>query len=287
MAPRSIGLKLCNRNFFYESHNTPLISREVFFKSDTLLYDVKVWDEVSFLPISAENGGDAVKSLTWKAYVDPTKYPNHPGVLNGKPRHGVLDSKCIEFINTDTFRISLPKDSAHAPGILASDLETQDKCPIEVKIRYEPAAEGLGLAGRDAQTGENLVVYNPDFPESSIDVLLHELGHSMGQTVYSGHYLPPKGLKVPKRSSEVDEKYSFNGKLGHIYVGKKHSGSHCAYGLTDAQKKSDNYSGLAGPCIMYGENDGNGPSTATEGFCPQCLDYIKSRDLRDLSGILE
>ena len=287
MAPRSIGLKLCHRNFYFESHKTPLISREMVFKSDFYIYDVGAMDKKSFLPISAENGGDAVHSLTWKAKIDPAKHPGHPAVLDGKPRQGKLDSKSVDMITTRMIRIDLPKDSEFSPGNLVGPDVTDAHCPVDVSIKFEGASEGLGLAGQGSQTGENLVVYNPDFPDSFVDVLLHELGHSMGQTVYSGYYLPPKGLSMPKRSTETDPKYAFNGSFGHVYVGNEHSGSHCAYGLSDLDKDSTDYRRKPGICIMFGENSGSGSSSATAGFCPQCEDYIKSRDLRDLSDLLE
>jgi hypothetical protein len=109
----------------------------------------------------------------------------------------------------------------------------------------------------------------------------------MGQTVYSGIYLPPKGLAVPKKTGEADTDYAHNGAKGHVYVGKGHSGSHCAYGLSDLEKASGNYGGKGGTCIMFGENSGSGASLAVTGFCPQCEAYIKSRDLSDLTGLLE
>lgn len=124
------------------------------------------------------------------------------------------------------------------PGNLVGPADSAEKCPIEVTIEYEGAKEGLGLAGQGAQKGENLVVYNPDSPDSFVDVLLHELGHSMGQTVVSGIY--------------------------------------------DADKGGVGYGNKGGTCIMFGENSGKDPSSATMGFCPLCLDYIKARNLFDL-----
>jgi hypothetical protein len=72
-----------------------------------------------------------------------------------------------------------------------------------------------------------------------------------------------------------------------VYIAHGHSGPHCAYGLTDVQKKLGDYGGQAGTCIMFGENSGSDPGSATTGFCPECSDYIKARDLRDLTAEME
>lgn len=286
MAPRAIGLKLCNRNFFYESFDPDLIDECIEMKAITAQVMVGDWYKARYLPKSAENGLDSMKLLTWKAKIDPGRFPNHPAVSGGRVRSGTLSLDCIRFTNISEFGIVLPTALPGDPGNFVGASVTEDECPIEVRMRFESPSEGLGLAGQDAQSGENLVVYDSESPECVVDVLLHELGHSMGQTVF-GSKKPPKGLSKPKTISEVDTLYASNGTLGHIYVGHFHSGPHCAYGLTDAQKGLDSYKGLAGTCIMFGANPGFDPSSATNGFCPQCSDYIRARDLRDLTAVLE
>jgi outer membrane protein OmpA-like peptidoglycan-associated protein len=286
-SPRSIGLKLCNRNYFFEPGSSQLISRILTLHANTFKFKVKNWYGAFFLPKSAADGQDAVKTFKWKALVDPAKFPGHPGVSGGKARQGALDSACIKLITTSEFEIDLPSGSPTDPGSFAGAAETETHCPIEVEIDFEGADEGLGLAGQGAQTGENLVVYNTSSPDSFVDVLLHELGHSMGQTVFSGYYEAPKGLLMPKETGEDDATYAHNGTKGHVYDEKGHSGSHCAYGLSDVDKARASYGGKGGTCIMFGENSGSGASLATTGFCPQCLDYIKARDLRDLTVELQ
>jgi outer membrane protein OmpA-like peptidoglycan-associated protein len=286
MAPRSIGLKLCNRNFYYESFDPNLKDKKVEMKTKAMQILVWEWYKAYYLPKSAENGNDSMKLLTWTAKIDPVKNPKHPAVSGGKARSGVLDQNCITFTSLKEIGIELPSAKPDDPGNLVGASVTADKCPIEIRMQFESPREGLGLAGQGAQTGENLVVYNSDSPECFVDVLLHELGHSMGQTVF-GSKKPPKGLPEPKTVSEVDNDYANNGSLGHVYIAHGHSGPHCAYGLTDAQKKMKEYGGQGGTCIMFGENSGSDPSSATTGYCPECSDYIKARDLRDLTAVLE
>jgi hypothetical protein len=215
------------------------------------------------------------------------KYPNHPAVYNGKARHGILRSNAIRLNTVTEFELVLPSAAPSDPGSFVGRIDSPTHCPVEIEIVFEAAEQGLGLAGEGVQAGENLVVYNHTAPDSFVDVLLHELGHSMGQTVYVDEYSPPKGLATPKSTNEKDAKYAYNGTKGHVYIGKKHSGPHCAYGLNDAEKKSASYKNRSGSCIMFGENSADGPSLATTGFCPQCMEYIKARDLRNLSSILE
>jgi hypothetical protein len=287
MAPRSIGLKLCNRNFFYESLRPKIIDEKVEMIAKSMQMRVWEWFKTYYLPKSAENGLDSMKLLTWTAKIDPVKHPKHPAVSGGRARGGALPLSCIHFTSFKEFGIDLPSTHPDDPGNLVGPSVTTDKCPIEVRMCFESPREGLGLAGQGSQTGENLVVYNPDSPESFVDVLLHELGHSMGQTVTGGYSLPPKGFASPKSTAEPDPLYGHNGTMGHVYTGKGHSGPHCAYGLTDAQKMLADYGGQAGTCIMFGENSGSDPSSATAGFCPECSDYIKGRDLQDLTAIME
>ena len=112
------------------------------------------------------------------------------------------------------------------------------------------------------------------------DVLMHELAHSMGLTVMRGWNKAPPGLGYPKT---VDENDPDTGNKGHVYDNAHGgSGSHCANGLSDGQKSGSDYDSSWANCGMLD----NGPSTDPSpfnGFCDQCQEYIKARDISDIT----
>jgi len=143
---------------------------------------------------------------------------------------------------------------------------------------------------RVKQAGEIMVVFNADEYQCSIDSLLHELGHSMGLAA-TGENKPAPGMpdcKKTDKPEDIDD-YKFNGTKGHVYEGHGHVGQHCAYGMSDEDKGKNPYwinspkIHSNGTCIMFGEGKRKGASLATSGFCPQCRDHAKARDLSDLS----
>jgi hypothetical protein len=276
-SPRSVLIKLCHRNFYYESRTMDPILRS--YTLITKRYTVRTAKlfQCLFLPLSAENGLDAIKTFKWKASIDPKTNPTHPAVSGGVALEGDLTSANIEFISVQEFAIKLPDRLPTDPGSLVGATGTPGKCPIKITLSFEGAAEGLGLAGQGAQKGELLSFFNQSSKEASIDVMLHEVGHLAGLTVYNGIYKPSPGLAIPKTTSERDGAH-----LGNTYIGKGHSGSHCAFGLTDIDKAKDSYAGSDGTCIMFGENSGRDPSPATTGYCPECTKHFKARELDDL-----
>jgi hypothetical protein len=275
-SPRSIHIKLCHRNFFFESSNMPLTSDTYTLTSKRYIIFVSDWYSGYFLPFSSENGADSIKSFTWRAQIDPALHPLHPGVKNGLARTGILTSADIKFNSVREIVISLPDTNPDDPGNIVGPGTTAARCPIKVEIAFECAQEGLGLAGKGAQKGELLSFYNPEAQEVSIDVLLHEIGHCVGLTVCNGKSKPSPGLDYPKTVNDI-----IGGKRGSVYTGKSHSGSHCAFGLTDAEKTGRSFAGLGGKCIMFGENAGIDPSGA-QGFCDECQSSFRSRELESL-----
>ncbi len=274
--PRSIHIKLYNRNFFFESRNMALTIDTYTLTAKNFTVHVTDWYSGYYLPLSAENGLTSIKLLTWRAKIDPAKHPEHPGVKNGSVRSGNLPFDAIKFISVSKIEICLPDTNPDDPGNLVGPRVTANQCPIEVDIEFECAQEGLGMAGQGAQKGELLSCYNSSAREVSIDVLLHEIGHCAGLTVYRGIYKPPEGLLYPKTVDDVT-----GGKRGNAYIGKSHSGSHCAFGLTDLQKSQASFSNLPGTFIMFGENNGKDPSKA-KGFCVECQTYFRARELDDI-----
>jgi hypothetical protein len=222
----------------------------------------------------------------------------HPGLdFDGNPRSDWLDyathvdeSRCTVL----KIAFNLPSGTAGTPG--PADFAgafSDTKCPITIYFDQKIHSGGLGLA----QGGENLVVFSLAASDSSIDVMLHEAAHTMGLTGDA----PASGLTLAKDFSEQEPTatYRTNGTLGHRYEDHGHSGSHCAFGMSDADKALPHYDkkryeepsgsgnfvvkpATGGTCIMFGENDGSGPSGATSHFCPQCRDVLRARDMSSL-----
>ena len=135
-----------------------------------------------------------------------------------------------------------------------------------------------------------LVVWGQNSPLCMTDTVLHELGHQYLMTPYqmsAGAHSP--GLRRPKSITQTEDvaEYKTNGTKGNYYDEHEHSGNHCAFGLSDAQKGLADYlSGdtwKAAQCLMYGSNtDADGDRCPRE-FCPQCVAYIRARDLSALA----
>lgn len=211
--------------------------------------------------------------------------PFHPALDdNGVARTGNLPLTAVNMgRSTQTLiAVDLPDTAATDPGKWVGDPTTAGKSEIRVSCKFKPHREGLGLAGRGAQKGEILVVFDKDHLEAMIEIVIHEVGHQMNMTVFSGaadSHAP--GFTVSKHvdEDEANAAYKNNGDKGHVYRDHGHSGSHCAFGLSDANKLLAAYDDASAnaKCIMFGSNDLANANRRS--FCVQCQDYIKARDV--------
>lgn len=221
------------------------------------------------------------------------KFGYHPGLTNGQTaRSGPLAFTDIDVAASTWVRmvVNLPAVAADDPGSFVGPPATEQKCKVKVRVEYEPHHGGLGLAGQGLQKGELLVVWGQNSPLCMTDTVLHELGHQYLMTPYqmsAGAHSP--GLRRPKSITQTEDvaEYKTNGTKGNYYDEHEHSGNHCAFGLSDAQKGLADYlSGdtwKAAQCLMYGSNtDADGDRCPRE-FCPQCVAYIRARDLSALA----
>ena len=114
-------------------------------------------------------------------------------------------------------------------------------------------------------------------------VLLHELGHNMGQA-YANRTV---GLDT---SDNVNFGRQDAGKIpgidfpagvpgGDIYAGKGHRGTHCAHGVAD-KTLADYNSATGNDCLMFGSANMN--SATKIYFCDNCKKYIKAENLSDI-----
>lgn len=278
--PRSVGLRLCDKNYFNDA-GIDQLDRTVTTKTST--FNVRTRLRRFMLPRSAHDGSDAIKQITWTARIDPARHPNHPAVQSGAPRTGTLGRSDVRFLDITRFEVEWPDGTATVPGPgRLVGPETANTCPIFVYVEFEAADEALGLSGQGAQRGENLVCYKNTAPESTVDVTIHELCHSAGMAAISGN-APPPGIPQPKTTAQVDPDNQCSiSSYGHLYVGHGHSGGHCARGLNDADKAGGSYGGMRGTCINFGETELQDPSPKSDLICKTCSIILKGRELQSV-----
>lgn len=232
--PRSVGLRLCDKNYFNDCGND---QRTVSFTARKGLFDVYATLGRYVLPRSAHDGTETIKSIDWVAKIDPAAHPARPA---GAARSGTLPRAAVTFKNHMEFEVALPDGTASSPGpgrlVGPSGHAT---CPIEVNVEFEAADEGLGLSGQGAQSGENLVCYKDSAPETTVDVMIHEFCHSAGMAAI-GSNPPPPGVPQPKTTAQADPDNECSvSTLGHLYSGHGHSGGRCARASVELLEKGE------------------------------------------------
>lgn len=93
--------------------------------------------------------------------------------------------------------------------------------------------------------------------------LTHELGHSMGMTIFPDFFSPPPGLERPMHVDETDEKGIAGLYYRHPIEKTEIAGDkgirtpyvrwHCAAGIEDRGKSSD-FKNRNGTCVMFGQS---------------------------------
>jgi hypothetical protein len=146
------------------------------------------------------------------------------------------------------------------------------KCPIAIyfKAALNGMSNGSALMGR-----QTMVMRRPK--KSVAATICHELGHSMGQTVFvrgggnpDRRKKPPLGMPDPK---DVDDT-----PIGDYYDDRHgHQGSHCSKGVAKTAPVGT-MSNSAGSCIMFGSGRDEEEPTRSD-YCEQCQKYIKARRL--------
>lgn len=204
----------------------------------------------------------------------------HPGLTDaGAPRSGTLAQACVNMGESTRGEIvlDLPDAAPGDPGTLAGAMSAA-KCPIRIECFIEAHNEALGLC----EDADVLACFSRAAARVDICTTLHELGHSYGMTVFTAQDRPPAGMARPKSIAQAETvaRYRATGGKGNYYDEHEHSGSHCAFGLTDAEKgnasfQTPGYGGRA-RCIMFGSGG------VDRVFCPQCVDLIRGTNLRAL-----
>lgn len=206
----------------------------------------------------------------------------HPGIDDtGNPREGVLSPDEIDMTRSTRkiAKVKLPAVNPTDPGSFVG-VASNTKCPIKLDTYIEVHDRALGLC----EGSRVLACFSKANAAIDVCVTMHEMGHSYCQTVYDpalpGANAAPLGMPTPKTVNELESvaRYKLPGKnKGQTYIGKQHSGEHCAYGLSDSQKGSGSYRSagieILARCIMFGSGGYN------RTFCPQCIDMIRGVNL--------
>jgi hypothetical protein len=249
------------------------------------------------LEVSADSGNEAQRLANTHAVLSalvneiaPAK-DFHPAVdSKGKARKGSLDPDVVVDMASSTCReivIDLPDVGPTDPGKLAGP-EGDATCPISVTVKYHFHADGLGTTfDEDDLKGDLLIVNDPAGTLCTADTVLHELGHLFGLTPFNvaKDAFAPGVDKCKSVADDEADPWKHIGAKGHFYDEHGDTGEHCAWGLSDAEKGTADYtddSNVAGDspeCIMYGH--GASDDSEREGsidLCPQCLHLMRARD---------
>lgn len=243
------------------------------------------------------HGAFPVKKLGWKVthYHDGTwKVPTdaaHPG-YGKRATTWITDAteiaKHVEIKDHRHVRLKIPASaSADHPGKLldaAGKLVDKGK-----KLRLSYTVVGLGLninmngAALRGQIWMNTFAGNIH-DHGVTGVILHELGHNMGQAYVSNvaGAAPTFGRPPAKAIPGVPIPAAVPG--GKKYEGKGHQGNHCADGLSATDRAKAAYTAGAvfatHKCIMFGASDMK--SATKYDFCDECKTAIKAEDLSDI-----
>ena len=202
----------------------------------------------------------------------------HPALdaETGQPRSGKITDAMHTFHDINTMRINLPAAKLSDPGSWIDAL-SDSKAPVKIRLDIVTARRFNGMVWKQHQ----LVGLRPTAtPGAVAATFCHELGHSMGMTIMDGQSKEPPGLTAAKHIDNGGNYYR-NAAAADLTKGLRttHQGSHCANGLSAAEKGNADIGGASGNCILWGAG---GDADTRTSYCDTCKEYIKARKLVDL-----
>ena len=247
----------------------------------------------NMLPWNITSGAvasDSITSIQWIAYVDDgsgggwVEDPDGLGyqMLNTKAD---IDSH-VRIEKVRRLRISLPNDPAHAdyPGTYKASK------PATHQVAFKIFIEGKGWSWGDingcalggviamnryaASLGLGTV-----HPIGLTNVVIHEIGHNMGQAYGDKTIDPTFGRSPANMIPGIDNPRSV-ASGGDLYGGHGHTGTHCAFGLSATDKACASFGGKSGSCVMFGADNMAKSSKGT--WCDNCKTYIRGTHLDDV-----
>lgn len=156
--------------------------------------------------------------------------------------------------------------------------------PSTIRIRFDLMEQSLFEASFGTKPSKAKLTFTVRLLQSSTN------GLSWYNAVWLAHnYMHGKTPYTPggKQSTAIHE-------IGHFidmvnrnqktwYEGKKHTGDHCSTGLSESDLKKDDYRGLNGTCVMFGEGDPLAKSVNK--FCPTCDPSVRTSPVRNQQRI--
>lgn len=215
------------------------------------------------------------------------KVANHPGFDDtGAPRQGEMSEITFEHVNGRKKRFKLPTGGPNCPGDFVG-AASATTCPIEISFAMDGAYAINGNAGGGAQ----LMVMRTAVPAPCASTVLHELGHSMGMTVFpttgaaNGRVGVPPGLDPPKHVDNGGTYYRNKSDAPYNHGWRTlHVGSHCCDGMPAQHKADKDFNDWdTGPsdqvCIMWGSGGDDDNRTK---YCTTCTEILKARNLSNI-----
>ena len=225
------------------------------------------------LPVNLIDGTTCITNAKWSAVLAPTAAADHPGRQSngGPPKNGDIPPEWLDIkYKKKKLKVTLAGDAKNLVGAASAT-----KCPIRITLDWVPFKGGNGSSGGGKQV---MVMARPN--EAIACTLAHELGHSMGQTVFESNAQGrkkqvPKGLAYPLTVDNGGDTYD------DTYGD---AGAHCAFGVADrpAGGVAFTFKGKQGAtCIMFGHGGDEVPPKRDQ-YCATCAKYIKARKLDDI-----
>lgn len=191
----------------------------------------------------------------------------------------------IHFTHFRKIIVKLPKRAgkeATDPGFFL----TIGGRPVRIGVSIKFAgAEITALAG-GWHGWINMSTYGGS-PKSGglVSTLLHELGHNLGQAYGNQTTDPDYGRTAANAIPGMP--FPPGVAAGVVYGAKGHNGTHCATGLSDANRAEPSFNTAAiaaqAKCIMFGSGDMN--SDHMPSFCDQCRTYIRATEAHNLTKV--
>ncbi len=266
---------------------------------------VRVFKKAISADLTFAHGAFPIKELKWRAthYQDgalwkPIAAAGDPGFADKGWSAITAEAKIrahVDFVNWGKVGFKLPADDASYPGAKLpvdgdGDLTGANAAGDRKKVRIELYVTGVGATfGVNALALQGTINLNTHGGAvHSVGMgrtLLHELGHNMGQSYVKKLEDGSAGDNFARAAATKVPGLDFPDRVatGFVYVGHGHTGNHCAFGLSDANRATDPFdaAGFAErKCILFGSGDMS-LSDKYE-FCEHCTKHIRAENLSDI-----